>query len=106
MTAIQPFLDGLATDPTPRAVDAREQIRLAVMAAAADRRGLVHIAAVRRHLPQSVAPRYLGASMNRLVRRGFLVPTSRYEPNGDAHSRNASKPAPVYRLKDAIPPDA
>jgi hypothetical protein len=100
------FLEGLASDPTPRAVDALESIRLAVLAAAADRHGLVHIAAIRRHLPQSVAPRFLGSTVNRFVRRGFLVPTGRYEPNGDAASRNGCKPAPVYRLHGPIPPQS
>jgi hypothetical protein len=93
-------LEGLATDPTPARVDERVLIAAAVTEAARDRRGLVHITAVRRHLPQSVSPRYLGAAMNRLVRRGALVATGRYEANGDnaASKRNASKASPVWRL--------
>jgi hypothetical protein len=99
-TGVQDVLEGLGADPTPARVDERELIAAAVTAAAAERRGLVHITAVRRHLPRSVAPAYLGAGMNRLARRGALVATGRFEANGDntASLRNASKATPVWRL--------
>lgn len=97
---VQGVLEGMATDPTPARVDERELIASAVAAAAAERRGLVHISAVRRHLPRSVSPAYLGSSINRLARRGVLVKTGRFEENGDntVSKRNASKASPVWRL--------
>lgn len=96
----QDVLDGLAAEPTPARVDERVLIAAAVTEAARDRRGLVHITAVRRYLPRSVAPRYLGPVINRLARRGVLVKTGRFEENGDntASKRNASKASPVWRL--------
>jgi hypothetical protein len=94
-------LSGIAHDPTPRAVNDRAEIARAIEAAAADRHGLVHITGIRRHLPATVAPSYIGATVNRLARRGVLVKTGRYEPNAGA-SRNASKPSPVWRLKRRI----
>ena len=109
-TAVQPtiddFLEIVATDWRPSRVESREAIRKAVLAAASERHGLVHIAAVRRHLPPWVVPAQIGAVMNRLVRRGFLVETGRWEPNGDDTSRNGSKPSPVRRLTGVIPPEA
>lgn len=108
MTAYtQDVLEGMSTDPTPVRVDERELIRVAVNAAAEERRDLVHIAAIRRHLPQSVAPAYLGSTINRLARRGLLVKTGRYEENGDntASKRNASKASPVWRRMRPITPD-
>jgi hypothetical protein len=104
--AVQDVLDVVVEDHRPSRVDTREAIRLAVLKAAADRRGLVHIAAVRRHLPSWVSVEQIGAVTNRLVRRGYLIPTGRYEPNGDRHARNASKPAAVRRLVRPIPPEA
>lgn len=106
-TYTQDVLDGMSTDPTPARVDERELIARAITAAAAERRGLVHIAAVRRHLPQSVSPAYLGSSINRLARRGVLVKTGRFEENGDnsASKRNASKASPVWRLVRPITPE-
>jgi hypothetical protein len=95
-------LTGIATDPTPRATDDRAEIARAIEAAAADRHGLVHITGIRRHLPATVSPAYIGATVNRLARRGVLTKTGRYEPNAGAASRNASKPAPVWRLKRRI----
>ncbi len=108
--ATQPTFDdvmhAVITDWRPSRVESREAIRVAVMAAASERGGLVHIAAVRRHLPSWVVPAQIGAVMNRLVRRGFLVETGRLEPNGDDSSRNGSKPSPVRRLMHPIPPEA
>lgn len=107
--AIQDSLDDVVgavlSDWRPSRRDSREAIRVAVMRAAEERHGLVHVAGVRRHLPPWCDPATLGAAMNRLVRRGYLVPTGRHEPNGGG-SRNASKPAPVRRLVKPIPPDA
>lgn len=104
--AAQDVLDVIVEDHRQTRVDTREAIRRAVHAAAAERRGLVHIAAVRRHLPTGIAVEQIGAVTNRLVRRGYLVPTGRYEPNGDTHARNGNKPAAVRRLTKLIPPEA
>lgn len=102
------ILGAVLSDWRPSRVESREAIRKAVMAAAAERHGLVHIAAVRRHLPPWCDPASIGAVMNRLVRRGYLSNTGKYEPNGDPNpkARNAAKPAPVRKLLRPIPPDA
>lgn len=102
--ATQDELDIVLADHRAGPRDSRDAIRLAILAAAADRRGLVHITGVRRHLPEWVTTAQIGAVVCRLVRRGYLVPTGRYEPNGDRKSRNASKRAAVRRLVKPIPP--
>lgn len=104
--AVQDVLDVIVEDHRPSRVDTREAIRKAVHAAASERRGLVHIAAVRRHLPPWAARAQIGCTLNRLTKRGYLVDTGRYEPNGDTHARNGSKPAAVRRLVRLIPPEA
>ncbi len=104
--AVQDVIDAVLADIRPSRVETREAIRLAVHKAASDRRGLVHISAVRRHLPPWVSVAQIGAVTNRLVCRGYLVPTGRYEPNGDTHARNGGKPAAVRRLIRPIPPEA
>jgi hypothetical protein len=106
MTAhTQDVLDIVADDWRPSRVASREAIRVAVLKTAAEHDGLVHIAQMRRHLPPWLAVEQTGAFMNRLVRRGYLIPTGHYRPNGDEHSRNASKPAAVRRLVKPIPPE-
>ena len=102
MRAVQDVLEGIASDPTPRAVNDRAAVAKAITEAAADRRGLVHAAGIRRHLPASVAPRYVGVVVNTLRLRGVLVATPRHEPNGGSASRNASKLSPVWRLTRPI----
>lgn len=104
-TFTQPALDdteavlhALASDWRPSRVESREAIRLAVIAAAADRGGLVTIAGVRRHLPAWVNPAQIGGAINKLVRGGYLVATGHTERNGDKTARNASKIMPVRRL--------
>jgi len=103
--SLDDVVEAILTDWRPTRRESREAIRVAVMRAASDRHGLVHIAGVRRHLPPWVDPATTGAAINRLVRRGYLVPVGKYEPNGGG-SRNASKPSPVRRLTKPIPPDA
>ncbi len=100
-------VEAVAADWRPSRVESREAIRVAVMKAAAEHKGLVHIAQVRRHLPPWIATEQLGAFTNRLVRRGYLIPTGHYRPNGDRsrRARNSSKPAPVRRLTKPIPPE-
>lgn len=101
----QDVLEGMAADPTPVRADERELIGRAVTAAASERRGLVHITAVRRHLTKDVSPRYLGSTINRLARRGVLVKTGRYEDNGGTSARNGNKPSPLWRLVRPITPE-
>lgn len=96
--------DAIATDWTRE--QHREAIRQAVLRAAADHNGRVHITAVRQHLPAWVAPAVTGACINRLARRGYLAASGQYRPNGDAKSRNATKRSPVWRLVRPIPPEA
>lgn len=101
-------VEAVSDDWRPTRVESREAIRLAVLKAAEDRHGLVHITGIRRHLPPWVTPAQIGPAINRLVRRGFLVNVGKYEPNADPsiHARNGAKPAPVRRLTKYIPPDA
>lgn len=98
-------LDVVARDWRPSRVESREAIRQAVMRAAADHRGLVHIADVRPLLPSWRNPAQIGAVLCAWVRQGYLTPTGRYRPNGDGASRNRSKPAEVRRLARPIPPE-
>ena len=109
-TTIQPtiddFLDALMTGGVPNADATREAVRVAVTRVARENGGLVHIAQMRPLLPASAQRPQIGAVMNRLARRGYLVATGHYRPNGDAASRNQSKPSPVWRLMRPIPPEA
>lgn len=106
MTArvVQDELNIVVNDHRPIARDSREAILKAITEAAAARRGLVHVAAVRMRLPEWCAKEQVGAVICALVRSGHLVPTGRYEPNGDTAARNRSKPAAVRRLVKPIPP--
>lgn len=92
--------------PDPE-VDERALIAAAITKAAAHRHNLVHIAAVRSHLPMRVRSSALGGTFNGLARRGVLVKTGRYEENGDnsPKARNASKASPVWKLMRAITPE-
>ena len=99
-------VEAVADDWRPTRVESREAIRLAVLKAAEDGAGYVHIADVRGHLPPWLAPAQMGAVMHRLTARGYLEDTGMTSANGDARSRNATKPMPVRRLTKYIPPDA
>lgn len=96
-------LDAVHTDWRPSRVESREAIRQAVMRAAGEHSGLVHIAGVRPYLPAWVVPEQIGSSLNALVRTGYLRPTGRYRPCGGT-SGNASRLAEVRRLMRPIPP--
>lgn len=106
---VQGVLPGMVPDPEPVVVapppdidpnDDTALIITAIAEAAARRRRLVHIAAVRRHLPAKVRPSHIGHTFNRLARRGVLVKTGRYEENGDnsPKARNGAKAQPVWKL--------
>lgn len=109
-THVQDVLPGMPTDPetepdvvaVPDDVEVTDTARIiaAIATAARHRRDLVHIAAVRRHLPHDVRRSHIGHTFNRLARRGVLVKTGRFEENGDntASKRNATKASPVWRL--------
>lgn len=102
--AVQDELDAVFTDWRPSRVESREAIRKAVMRAASEHRGLVHVADVRPLLPSWVVPEQIGACLCGWVRLGYLRPTGRYRPNGDSTSRNRTKPAELRRLVKPIPP--
>lgn len=100
---VRDMLAAIDADPSadllPTRRDDRAAVRRAVAICAAERRGLVHIAYVRPHLPADVAPHVIGAVMSALHTTGHLVHIpGRFEPNGDVRSGNASKPARVSRL--------
>ena len=100
------ILDAVVTDWRPSRVESREAIRKAVMRAAADHRGQVHAATVRENLPSWVSPFQVGACICAWVRQGYLIPTGRIRPNGQAHSNNRTKLSEVRRLVKPIPPEA
>lgn len=96
----------VATDWRPSRVESREAVRKAVMAAAREHGGRVHAATVREHLPTWVASAQIGAVILRLVRRGYLVETGKYAPNGKrGKARNAAKQSRIRRLVRPIPPE-
>lgn len=99
-------IDAVARDWRPSRVESREAIRQAVMRAAAEHRGLVHIADVRPLLPSWCNPAQIGAALCAWVRQGYLKPTGRYRDNGGTGSRNGAKPAEVRRLVRPIPREA
>lgn len=99
-------LGAVVTDWRPSRVESREAIRRAIMRAAAEHHGLVHIAQVRPLLPPWCAPAQVGAVICQLVRSGYLCPTGRYRPNGGDVSRNRAKRAEVRQLVRPIPPEA
>lgn len=97
-------LDAVVRDWRPSRVEAREAIRRAVMRAASEHHGLVHVADFRPYLPPWISQPQVGSYIAALVRAGFLKPTNRYRPNGGIDAGNGSKPAQVRRLVRAIPP--
>jgi hypothetical protein len=106
-TYTQPELDvlaGMASDPRPSAVDDRAEIARAITRAAAEHRNLVTAFTIRRYVPATVNPAYIGSTVNRLARRGVLVATGKYRRNGNAGARNATKLSPLWRLERAIEP--
>ncbi len=99
-------IDAVATDWRPSRVESREAVRVAIMRAANEHRGLVHAADVRELLPPWVNPSQVGAVTCRLVRAGYLVRTGRFRPNGQEASRNRTKRSEVRRLARPIPEEA
>jgi hypothetical protein len=49
-------------------------------------------------LPYWVRPPVVGATVQRMIAAGFLVPTGRYVRSTDRVGKNRGKPQPVYRL--------
>lgn len=106
--AVQGDLDGVAAaaaDWRPGARDDRQAVRLAVIRAAEQHDGLVHITHVREHLPAWVTPHMVGATILTLAHLGYLEDTGKWWPNGGP-SGNAAKPAKVRRLAHPIPVEA
>lgn len=99
-------IDAVATDWRPSRVESRDAVRVAIMRAASEHGGLVHIADVRPLLPTWVNPAQVGAVICRLVRSGYLTPTGRFRPNGETGSRNRTKRAEIRRLARPIPKEA
>lgn len=60
--------------------------------------GEVHIGLIREHLPNWATGPQIGARMTGHVRRKSLVWTGRFAMNGNTRTRNAMRPAKVYRL--------
>jgi|SRR5690625_5101672 len=62
----------------------------------------VHIARLREHLPEWATGPQIGARITGHVRRGSLEWTGAYAANGNRGTRNALRPAKVYRLVKAL----
>lgn len=58
----------------------------------------IHIGNIRPLLPAWATGPQIGARMTGHVRRGALVWTGRFAMNGNTKTRNAMRPAKVYRL--------
>lgn len=91
-------LDAIAADDRPIGRDTRAAVEEAVKAAAAEHDGLVTIAWIRPHLPEWCTWQGLGAYVSALVRVGTLEWTGDFALNGNAKTRNALRPAKIYRL--------
>lgn len=98
MTHPTALLDAITNDPLPARQTDREHITAAIYAAAAANNGLVHIAQVRDHITRQVWPPMIGSTMNAM--RHKMRWTGAYAPNGGP-SGNGSKPAKVWKLKEA-----
>lgn len=96
-------LHAVESDWRPSRVDSRERVRQAVMDCARDNEGLVHASTLRPYLPEWVAPAQIGAVVNLLVRKGYLVATGRLERSGRRESRDAAKWLPVRKLVRPVP---
>lgn len=60
--------------------------------------GVVHIGLLREHLPEWATGPQIGARITGHVRRKSLVWTGKFAMNGNTKTRNAMRPAKVYRL--------
>lgn len=94
------LLDVLANDVRPIDTETREALLDAVRAAAREHDGLVSIAWIRPHLPEWAQWPGLGAFVSALVRQGTLVWTGQFTLNGNTKTRNALRPAKVYRFTE------
>ncbi|MDN6442160.1 MAG: hypothetical protein L0K30_09145, partial [Acidipropionibacterium jensenii] len=91
-------IDLVAADDRPTPTEIREAVHAAIERCAKEHGGLVHISLVRAYLePWQTGPQ-VGAAICHMVRAGRLVWTGEYAPNGNTGTRNALRPAKVYRL--------
>lgn len=95
-------IDLTTRDFRPGSVEIRTEIHRAITTTAEAHDGLVHIADVRELLPRWATGPQVGAAICHLVRSGTLAHTGRYLPNGNARTRNRTRPAEVYRLARPI----
>ena len=95
------IVDAIESDPSPANAATMRAIYTAIFGAALDNGGTVHASTVREHLPSYLRnePR-IGAAMSALARCGAIRPTGEYRPSGNAKSRNANRPTPVYEVRD------
>lgn len=68
--------------------------------------GEVHIARIREHLPEWATGPQIGARITGHVRRGALKWTGAFRANGNSATRNAERPAKVYKLVKALEDEA
>lgn len=69
----------------------------------ADADGICRPNALRPLLRGVVAPKRIGAFVNRALAAGLIEPTGEWQTSNDAEGRNAGRPARVYRLKSPQP---
>ena len=76
----------------------RDAVHAAIERCAEEHDGLVHISLVRSYLEAWQTGPQVGAAICHMVRAGRLVWTGEYAPNGNTDTRNALRPAKIYRL--------
>ncbi|MFE9747583.1 hypothetical protein ACFYOT_21995 [Saccharothrix saharensis] len=91
----------LTTEPR-NADQSAAVVRVVVQDAMTDPFRETHANRWREHLPQSVRPPMIGATVRRLLSVGLLVATGRYVRSTDARGRNGGKLMPVYSLNLAV----
>ena len=107
MTRRPDEIDAVAADWRPSRVADREVILDAITACAAANKGYVHVADVREHLARELNdPHQLGAVVTTLVRSKHLRWTGKTRANGNTKTRNAERPAKLYRLVKPLPREA
>jgi len=102
MTAAEDWtlVNQVYADPSPLAVNHRQQIMAAISKCADDMGGEVHASWIRPMLPDGVNEHLVGNVMSQLSRIGILTRTGRYLPSNDATNRNTTRDLPVRQVAD------
>ena len=96
----------LVADEGHVSADHEWDLFVAALHQAADYDGTIRPNVLRPLVRGKVAPRRIGAFVNRAVRSGLVAYTGDYEISDDTEGRNAGRPARVMRLTDSPRPPA